>query len=291
MREIVYGDILFIINFSMDFLSLYITSAVLHRKVNTLSLVLAAGLGAVYAVISLFVIGNEWMTLAINIGVSALMCYIVFGTDRLWGYVKALLLFYTVSFISGGGITALYNLVNSYRDTKKIYINGDIVSVTSGIPLSRFIILAAVSLGLSLICGRIFNRKSKQKSTVVAAIYRDTVITFTALADSGNLLREPVSGMPVIVTSYDKLKQLLPEKLYPIFENHSTEDLYSIDFKFIRRVKIIPMTAVGHSGVLMGFVPDSIVVDGVNVEACIAADMSKHDFGGYESLIPAVLME
>ena len=291
MREIVYGDILFVINFSMDFLSLYIAAAILHRKVNTLSLVLAAGLGSLYAVISLFAAGNDWITLLINIGVSALMCYIVFGADKFIGYTKALLLFYTVSFISGGGITALYNLINSYRDTQQIYINGNIMTVTSGIPLSSFIILAGVSLILSLICGRIFNRKSKQKSVVVTASYNGKVITFNALADSGNLLKEPISGMPVIVTSYSKLKKLLPKELYHIFEKHGTEELYSIDFRLIRRVKIIPMTAVGHSGVLMGFVPDSIIVDGVNVEACVAANMSDCDFGGYESLIPATLVD
>jgi Sporulation factor SpoIIGA. len=286
LREIVYGDILFVINFSMDFLTLYVTAAILHRKVNTFSLILSAGLGAMYAVISLFVTGNEWLTLIINIGVSALMCYIVFGID-----IKALLLFYTVSFMTGGGITALYNLFNSYRNTQKIYINGNIASVTSGIPLSRFIVLAVVSLILSVICGRIFNRKSKQKSAVITAKYGDTVITFTALSDSGNLLKEPVSGMPVIVTSYNVLKPLLPEKLFPVFENHGSDELYNVDFRLVKRVKLIPMTAVGHSGVLMGFVPDFIVVDGVNVEACIAADMSERDFGGYESVMPAVLMD
>jgi len=287
LQEIIYGDILFIINFSMDFLSLFITAAILHRKVNTLSLILAAGIGAVYAVISLFAEGNGWMTLGINIGVSALMCYIVFAVN-----LKAMLLFYAVSFLSGGAMTALYNLINSYRGIQKIYINGSPASVMSDIPLSRFIILAVVSLILTLICGRIFNRKSRQKSAVITATYNNAVITFNSLVDSGNMLTEPVSGMPVIVTGYDMLKQLLPEQLYPVFESRDVDILYQLDFKLLRRVKVIPMTAVGHSGILMGFVPDNLVADGVNITACIAADVNDTgDFGGYDAVIPAVLID
>lgn len=293
MREIVYGDILFIINFSMDFLALFITASILHRKVNTLTLILASGIGAVYAVISLFIEGNAFLSLMINIGVSALMCYIVFAADRLISYCKALLLFYAVSFLTGGGITALYNLFNSYGDTQKIFINGNIASVTSNIPMHRFVILAALSMILAFLLGRLFNRKSKQRNVMITAAYNESVITFTGFVDSGNLLKEPISGMPVIVTSYAILKPLLPECLYPIFENRDTEGLYQLDFSLIRRVKVIPMTAVGHSGILMGFVPDNLVVDGISVQACIAADITDGgtDFGGYESVIPALFVE
>ena len=287
MQEIIYGDILFIINFSMDFLSLFITAAVLHRKVSTPALILASGIGALYAVISLFADGNGWLTLIINIGISALMCYIVFNVS-----IKALILFYAVSFLSGGAMTALYNLINSYRGTQKIIINGSPASVMSDIPLSRFVILAVVSLILTVICGRIFNRTNKQKSAVITATYDNTVITFTSLVDSGNLLTEPVSGMPVIVTGYATLKQLLPRELHTVFENRDVDILYQLDFKLIRRVKVIPMTAVGHSGILMGFVPDSLVADGVNITACIAADVNDTgDFGGYDAVIPSALID
>lgn len=293
MQEIVYGDILFIINFSMDFLALFITACILHRKVNTLALILASGIGAVYAVMSLFIEGNTLLTFMINIGVSALMCYIVFAADKVIGYFKSVLIFYTVSFISGGGITALYNLLNSHRGTQKVYMNGNIASIASDIPLHYFIILAVVSLILSLICGRVFNRKSKQKNASVTAMSNHTSITFDSLVDSGNLLKEPISGIPVIVTNYNTLKPILPEALYPVFENHDTNILYQLDFSLIRRVKVIPMTAVGHSGILMGFIPDRLIVDGIDVEACIAADMSErdNDFGGYEAVMPAILID
>lgn len=291
MREILYGDILFIINFSMDFLALFITARIVHRKVNTLSLILASGVGALYAVINLFMDGNPLITFIINIGVSALMCYIVFGADKFICYIKSVLLFYTVSFLAGGGITALYNLMNNYRNSQKVYINGSFASIASDIPLRRFIMLAAVSFVLSFICGRLFNRKGKQKSALIHAVYDNMSITFNSLVDSGNLLKEPISGIPVIVTSYSILKPLLPEILHPIFENRDIDALYRLDFSLIRRVKVIPMTAVGHSGILMGFVPNNLSVDGVRAVACIAVDSSEliADFGGYDAVMPSLL--
>lgn len=294
MQEIVYGDILFIINFSMDFLILFLTGKILHRKINTLSLVMASAVGAGYAVFSLFLNGNGVITFLINIGVSALIVYIAFGAEKIFGYFKSLILFYCVSFVTGGGITAIYNLFNSYKNSQKIYINGNINSIVSDIPASRFVILAIVSLILAFVFGRVFNRKSKIKSAVVTAIFKGNLITFEGLSDSGNLLKEPISGMPVIVTKYETLKPLLPNELHAVFENHDTDRLFDLDFSLIRRVKVIPMSTVGHEGILMGFVPEKLVVDGVYIEACIAADTSSKlndSYGEYDAVLPAVLID
>ena len=34
MKQTLYGDVLFLVNFSMDFLTLYITALILHRSVK-----------------------------------------------------------------------------------------------------------------------------------------------------------------------------------------------------------------------------------------------------------------
>ena len=50
--QIVYIDVLFIINFCMDFLSLYISGAFLHLKQSQKQLLFSALLGGCYAVFS-----------------------------------------------------------------------------------------------------------------------------------------------------------------------------------------------------------------------------------------------
>lgn len=65
-----------------------------------------------------------------------------------------------------------------------------------------------------------------------------------ALFDSGNLLKDPRSGRRVILVSRNALKPLEPEKIL------TSEPPV-----------IIPYRSLGHSGALLGFYPDSIILD------------------------------
>ena len=49
MQIDVYADVLFLINFSMDYLCLYITARVLHRKMTLWRILSASALGGIYA--------------------------------------------------------------------------------------------------------------------------------------------------------------------------------------------------------------------------------------------------
>ena len=55
MEQNVYVDLLFLIDFSMDFMCFYITSKILHRKISPIRTVLACILGGVYSVTVLFI--------------------------------------------------------------------------------------------------------------------------------------------------------------------------------------------------------------------------------------------
>ncbi len=46
VTQIIYGDVLFIINFSMDFLALFVKEKMLRRRASPLGLAAAAALGA-----------------------------------------------------------------------------------------------------------------------------------------------------------------------------------------------------------------------------------------------------
>ena len=49
---VIYADTLFVVNFSMDFLALYITGKSLHTPIRPGRLALAAALGALFATMS-----------------------------------------------------------------------------------------------------------------------------------------------------------------------------------------------------------------------------------------------
>jgi len=234
----------------------------------------------------------------ISVCVSLLMCYIAFGAPGIGRFALSSLLFYLVNFLMGGGITALYNLFNRTLGTKKFYINGQIQEYGGDIPFLWFIILAAISAFLSYLYGRIadkFGFGSKKRVSRIRLIYRGLETEFEGLCDSGNLLTEPIGGLPVIITDYETLEPILPTEFRPIFRQKDIGmlggALCGFGLEAVKRIRIIPVSSVGHSGIILGFVPDTVIIDGIEREACVAVDSAgSHDFGGYPSLVPRELI-
>ena len=81
--QTLYADILFLINFSMDFLTLYVTAAILRRKTSVARLSVASAIGGLYGVASVFMQGILILNIFINLAVSYLMCVIVFSKRTL----------------------------------------------------------------------------------------------------------------------------------------------------------------------------------------------------------------
>lgn len=78
METTVYADLLFLINFSMDFLCFYITATLLHRKLSLLRAIIASAFGAIYAVFALLAGFTITLSVIFDIFVCILMCIIVF---------------------------------------------------------------------------------------------------------------------------------------------------------------------------------------------------------------------
>ena len=55
MGRVVYADLLFLVDFSMDFLCFFITARLLHRRFFFVRSILAAAIGGVYSVLALLV--------------------------------------------------------------------------------------------------------------------------------------------------------------------------------------------------------------------------------------------
>ena len=75
---IVYGDLLFLINFSMDFLCFYISCLLLHKKLPTLRACFSSCIGGIYSVVALFIAVDKISAFVIDISVLILMCIVVY---------------------------------------------------------------------------------------------------------------------------------------------------------------------------------------------------------------------
>ena len=69
MEQTVYGDVLFFVNFCMDFQCLFLTARLLHRPFRIWRAALASVLGALYACAALFLAVSGAVALLLDSGV------------------------------------------------------------------------------------------------------------------------------------------------------------------------------------------------------------------------------
>ena len=135
----------------------------------------------------------------------------------------------------------------------------------SRIALSVF--LCALLILVKIVADR---RAKKPKNAVLSVTFRGKSVKLKALRDSGNLLKDPMSGRSVAVISSRAANKL-------------SLSVSTID---IAHVRIIPVKSVGYTGMLYGFIPDLAFVDGKKLKLCVAIDQKSPDFSGYDAIIP-----
>ena len=287
MEQVIYADILFIVNFSMDFLALYITSRILHARCHFAALVLGSGIGAVYGIISLVASGNATLNTAINTAIAMLMCYIVYGAPSAIILIRNTLCFYGISFLMGGVMTGVFNLANRGLNGRGIVINGDTATLYSEISPGTFMLVALISVLISYVCSAILKKCRDVKRSHLYIRIKDKEVECNGITDTGNLLCDPVSALPCVICTLRIFEALLPKSVISVFRDKNIGILEYTDPEFAKKIRIIPMHSVGGSGIIVGIIPDEIKIDGQYKQICLACDPSAKCFAETESVIPA----
>ncbi len=291
MEQVVYGDVLFLINFSMDFLALYICARVLHRKIKTVPFVISASLGGAYSVASLFIELPRLFLLIFDVAIAFAMCAVAFevSKDNKFSLSRACIssfTFFVCEMLFGGAVTALFNMLGCTSFAERMSI-GDINSAYSDIPLWMFVFLAGTSAIITYIGGRLFGRGVSEKTVEIRIENGGNTLLFSALVDSGNLLSDPLTGKPVVVIGYEKIKNFLPPDVRAYAYDMNTGKL---SIENAKRIRHIPASGVGHSTVLVGFVPERMTISAGNksceADAVVAIEKNVCDFGGLDAIVP-----
>ena len=282
----VYADLLFLINFSMDFLCLFLSVKLLHMKQRKGRMLLAAALGGVYSVVALFIQTNAMIALGIDLCACVAMCAVC-AAGKGVRFSRLLLLcgtYFGISALMGGGMTALYHLL-----ARMDLPFGDLPS--DGISAWMFLLLAAAAALLAAFGGRLFSKQTAQQFCTVRIRIQDAVWEMRGLCDSGNLLCDPISGTPVIVADRETWLRDLPAALRDMVENGIQGNHAGVQG---RRVRIIPMQTAQGSSIAVALFPDEVLLEETNgksraVHALIAPSGQplKGDFG---AIVPAALM-
>ena len=279
LTEEIYGDVLFIINFSMDFLSLYIVGRLLHFEMKAWRVMAGASVGAFYGVVSLLIDTYVILETAITVGVLILMCLVAFHARRLRSYATAAVLVGAVGMLIGGMMTSVFMRLGKYQSY--IEIGGDI-------PVLHFAVFAALSSMATWAIGRLFRRKRAIRTCRLRLRFSGEERELTALVDSGNFAEEPVSGTPVVFLK-EEAASVLPERLRMAMQS----GVASLSAEDAGRLRVIPTRTVLGENILLAAVPEgfSLLVDGVweQRRVLVALDACKGDYGGFVALVPEIL--
>lgn len=286
MQIPIYADVLFFINCSMDFLALYLAARLLHREIHTGRLLAAAALGALYAILTLYLSVGNFAVMLANIAASAVLVLVGLFPHRRWrDYLSGIAVFYGVSFLLGGAMTALYNLVNSFLFSDKVHAFGNFLDVEAELSFGGFFLLAAASAGISFFFGRLFVRSRARQTARVELELASRRVRISLLVDSGNLLCDPIGGKPVLVVSFAAVEPILYAELRAFFANPVPDRIALLSRDGARRVRVIP----AEGGLYFAFRPDAVLVNGTAVSALVAVDTAGRTFGGTDGVLPSVL--
>ena len=290
METTVYADLFFMINFSMDFLCLFLTSRILNIKLNLLRGISAAIFGGLYAVIALFIPLEGIMGLAVDVAACIILCGISFLKLSAAKKLPIYILVYTaISMALGGIMTALFNLFN-----KTHLFDGIKGSDGDGISVWLFALLAVISAVITLLSGRFFTHRMARKRVSVRLDYNGETVLLEAFCDNGNLLREPIGGRPCVVADISALRGIIPEEIAHAALSGDILNTDRLSAPHKSRILLIPTSTASGSKMLLGLRMDGIYVEDkgkmYRVDAVVALSDIGNNAEGCQALLPACLL-
>lgn len=257
----IYIDVVLIENLIMNFIILLATGLILKENVKIIRFLLASLLGAIYSVVSYISILEIYSSMLLKIILSIVMIYIAFNPQTMKKMWKDILIFYLTSFVFGGAAFALIYIVKPQDILMK---NGLFLGTY---PLKTIILGAIIAFIVILTAFTVVKSKITKKDMFceIEIGLNEKNIKATAMIDTGNLLKEPITNTPVVVVEHTLLYDCIPKQIL----NH-LDELLGGDFekipeeiknKYIAKLKFIPFSSLGkQNGMLLGLKAEFIKI-------------------------------
>ena len=257
----IYIDVIIVENLIMNYIILYATGTISKVKISYLRIFCSSLIGAIYAITEYTFKLNIYSNIIIKTILSVIIIYVAFNPQNIKKMCKQLIIFYVTTFTFGGIATYLIYVL---KPQNIIIKNGMFV----GTYVLKTIFLGAI-LGTVIII--IAFKISKNKMTKKDILCQTKIklegkeITLNTMLDTGNMLKEPISGTPVIIVEKTSLYELMPKEIL-----EHTEEILGGDFekipeeiknKYISKFKMIPFSSLGkQNGMLLGIKAEKIEV-------------------------------
>lgn len=268
----VYVDLYFLLNFFLDFLSIWVCGRLLGYRQKSKRLALGALLGALYSLFALRFSSPLFMVLHLAFGALMLLTSLGYGSPR--RFVRLCLLFYGVCFLLGGVITAMLRGIAHYQNKGK------------AVALLPVLVLLCAAAG-AIFClhfGKITFTYAENHNKEVTLRVGEKSLTFTGYADSGNLLREGGENLPVILAN-----AALSRKIYALFTDKTPPKGGRMDPMAYEGMplRVVALQTVAGKTILPSLRFENAEVDKETMCLCVALDFRREsDYCGFPALLP-----
>ncbi len=250
----IYLDLVFLLNFFIDFLILFSTSKILKNVIKLRKLLLGS-LVASSSIFLLFIDLNSLQLFLFKIVISASIILVTFGRKS---FFKNISYFYILSIILGG---CLYLLNISFT-----YSNKGILFINNGLVFNFFLSIIVIPIILfcyvkeHLIYKNTFSNIYEVKLEINRKIYN-----LRGMIDTGNQLKDPYSGKSIILVSNI---------------NYNKNFIY------------VPYKALNTSGIIKCFKPNKVVINNKEFNNClIGISNDKFNLDNVDCILPNILKE
>ncbi len=241
----------------MNSIILLATGIILKDSMKIVRNLIGSTIGALYAIIIYVSNIAIYSNIILKILLSFVIVYISFKPANLKSFFKYVVIFYLTSFTFGGVAFALLYFV---RPEDILYQNGVLIGTY---PIKM--ILAGGILGFIIITIAFKNIKSKlSKQDMFCDVklkLEEKTLSFKAIIDTGNFLRDPISKAPVIIVEKETLKGFLPAEI--VDNTHDIINGKNIELgAFSQRIRAIPFKSLGkENGLILGFKLNNALIE------------------------------
>lgn len=279
---VIYADVLVCINVLITYIFLVCVRVFTNIPTGKIGVAVSSLLGGVSALVIflgdmglLFSVGYKFATAAVIVAVA-------FLPRRLKTFLKVFLAFFGVSFLFGG---VIYFLQFTDPSHKLLLYNG---TVYFDMSIKYLVAVVFIIYGVFLAFDYFLSRHAaKNHIYTVSVTFRDVTVKLRGMVDTGNSLKDGISGNPVFVAELSSVLPLFSYTEIDFIKGDFTGDaVTALQNKF----RIIPCNTVNGGGLLAGFVPNKVTVE-MNKKIChipkavIAVTTENLSDGEYDILL------
>lgn len=256
----IYIDIVLLENLVMNYIILLGTGYIIKARIKHIKLIISSLIGAIYALLAYMEIFPIYANFITKMILAICMIYIAFKPKKIKGLIKELIVFFLVSFSLGGCAFALLYMIKP----QEIFVkDGVYIGVY---PLKIALLGGITGFVITYISFKVVKNHITKNEIIYNAIIKieEKKLEIKVLLDTGNMLKDPITGDTVIIIEKEKLYDILPLELLNNIDNFFEFDNKIIKNEYQTRLRIIPFTSVGkRNGMMVGIKADyvSIITD------------------------------